>query len=1096
MEEDKARNWRRIKDQRINKRVFHYDINVARTEKKVVKSARLPGDWLKTIKSNQVTIKMSAGAYHGVFLSMLDRWQKEEEFGEGMVTCRLVDIETGITMERAIGVDKLIRINMKAEEEEEVTLHCYNSKAKVLVQSKGAIRFANLVLEPKMIKAIKESKEEVDGINAEVLNLAVEKRKREGTPMVGPIFKCDHCGIFFNSRRGMTIHMRISHFSGKDSSFVELDEPIKKEDEILVDDSTTETVKMKYDNAESQAENLTQDNVDKAKVLAEKVVKEIDNVETSTVKVVDDKTKPEMVDSIETVKNMVKETVEDVLRKFNFTEKNNDDVNATKLKETTLEQEKSEEKGTEENNVVEEKKTEDNSADEQKIKENHIEEKKRKEDGMGEKKTKENGLEDKKTIEDVKKVQTIWPKTNIIDVLEIDSEEEDEKFQENKTDGKPSENPFKKPLKIGKQRENPVKPSKENVALCPHADEDNVEQFICERCEVKCDSIPELLHHVAESHEEGSMTNFLIYNLSEDNRKIKKDMKSIQLALEYVMRDNQQLQELNMETAVKLEAALQVLKKKDENHVKENVAMNVETDETKDNEPKDDVWIVIDEYKEANNVKKEDILWVGTSLSCQHLNIEKLALKTNTDIKKVKAFTIVKKDGKYNPELNIENVVTNELEKKQYDVVVVEVGVNEVSNLDTNLDPSLLSQEMIKKMDKLLLLATQWTVKSPGLKVVLLERMERIDSDRRSSLARVADQAMHDWWDANGKPENIIIENLKLQVRNRKERDEIYGRLGERNSHGVFNDGIHLRGKDGSKEFTHRASNLLRRVLGNRVEESKRFQEASKVKKGRLETRKKEEEKIVAEEKRKAAEKKQFQQGIRANQKKKEDEERKDEENRVAEEKRKVAEKWKRDEERTRRAEKRRREEDGRKREAKQAMDERKKSEEKEKRLYEEKTRRQNLIRQREEESKKRIRFNRSREEEKEKREGRNRRSDEMQQREDYKRQDFEVRKLEREARHAKREREERWSEREGRSKRNEVPRFVFDREGGRTWREGRTKVGRNTYKKPMEKREDRMREMNDRKREREDHYYSANYPPLYEAGNGKWGAPAPRSWA
>ena len=196
IEEDKARAWRRVKDNRVNKRVYNYDINNKRTEKKVIESARVAKDWLKTLKSNQYVINMSAGAYHGVFLPMTTVWQEEEFFKEGKVTCRLIDVGVGVVGEKAMhGVDILFRITMEeeGEEDQEVTIHCFNMKAKVLVQSKGAIKFTNKVFEPKMMKSMKKSKDAIDCLNEEILKMAVEKRKRESTPMVGPKLKCKHC---------------------------------------------------------------------------------------------------------------------------------------------------------------------------------------------------------------------------------------------------------------------------------------------------------------------------------------------------------------------------------------------------------------------------------------------------------------------------------------------------------------------------------------------------------------------------------------------------------------------------------------------------------------------------------------------------------------------------------------------------------------------------------------------------------------------------------------------------------------------------------------------------------------------------------------
>lgn len=63
-------------------------------------------------------------------------------------------------------------------------------------------------------------------------------------------------------------------------------------------------------------------------------------------------------------------------------------------------------------------------------------------------------------------------------------------------------------------------------------------------------------------------------------------------------------------------------------------------------------------------------------------------------------------------------------------------------------------------------------------------------------------------WEGCGSPTNIILESLNLQVRSRREEDEVFGRLRDRGC-----DGIHMRGKEGGREFTFRASRMLKRIL-------------------------------------------------------------------------------------------------------------------------------------------------------------------------------------------------------------------------------------------------------------------------------------------
>ena len=1076
IEEDKARAWRRVKDNRVNKRVYNYDINNKRTEKKVIESARVAKDWLKTLKSNQYVINMSAGAYHGVFLPMTTVWQEEEFFKEGKVTCRLIDVGVGVVGEKAMhGVDILFRITMEeeGEEDQEVTIHCFNMKAKVLVQSKGAIKFTNKVFEPKMMKSMKKSKDAIDCLNEEILKMAVEKRKRESTPMVGPKLKCEHCDKFFNNRGEITTHMRSKHFTRFESSFL-------PEDEEDVNASKPEMEEVSALNYEQDDETETvkeDDNADKAEIVFEnikpdtKIEKVNDNAVTPAAKVVDEM-KPSKVDKISNVESMVKETLEDVLRDFKFGHP--DEKNKNKSKPVGS-------------------------------------------DSKSEYPGKETVINHNVSKVDKEKVSNYEPLEPKILVIETINDEEDDEKKERTRKNNTNEDELKV-LEIGKKRKNPVKPTVETVSSCSHMKE--IDGFSCKRCQVMCSSMADLLHHVAEAHEEGSMTNFLIYNIAEDNKKIKEEMKNIQLALDFVLRDNQALQDLNLQTAVKLEAALCVIQKENVNvNVEEEEVQPKPTEEKEENirfkpttsrENEEEDWVVLDEYdskQESVNVKKsESILWIGTSLSDQHLDAKKLSMKTNTNVKKVKAFTIFAEDGKYNPEKNVEDVANKELEKKAYDVVVIEVGVNEVSNLDLRKAPLLLKQEMNKKMERLHLMSVQMTMKYQGLRVVLVERVERIDSDQRANQAMWANQAMLSSWEANGKPENIILEKLNLKVKMREERDQVFGRLGERTWNGKFNDGIHLRGKDGSKEFTHRAGNMLMRVLGNKAKETRRQVDQ----KGSIENSKRDEIRMKENERRNADERRQADEKEKLSYEKK-----KEEEWRKVEEKRKRDEKWKMDEERSRYDEKRRWRDEKRKDESRRISIETKRAEEK--RINSEKIRRQDIINRREEESKRRIRENNLREEKKRAQEERMRWSDQRQEHEREKRHDYEKRKLEREARHAKREEQEieekRFKKRKREKKDERLERMPAFRktsnENSRNLnrhhareREARRGEWRGSSYSRKEGRREETKEGfyyprgEGRSEEISEGYYEAHYPPLPRAGNGRWGAPAPRHWA
>ena len=556
---------------------------------------------------------------------------------------------------------------------------------------------------------------------------------------------------------------------------------------------------------------------------------------------------------------------------------------------------------------------------------------------------------------------------------------------------------------------------------------------------------------------------------------------------------------------------------------------------------------VSDKEKRITNIP--EILWAGTSMSDQHLDKSKLERKTKTNVDKLKTFTITRKDGKKNPSLNADELVPEALKIKKYDILVLELGVNEIANLNIQKKSDELREEMIQKMENLFLLATKWTVEYPGLKVVLLDRLPRLDSITRAHLGRGADKAMVRIWEENGRPSNIVLESLGLQVNSEQEKEEVFGRHGSGRSFG-----IDLRGEAGGREFTFRAERLLSRVLGERREEEeerlsgalrRRAEERRKavIERKKVENRRVEEE-SRAEEKRRA-------QGER----KRSDKERRADERRRTDEKKRAEEKVRvRKEEKTRAKQR----SDAERRNRERRIEERRRYEEKrkeDKKKTEEKIRRQAILKQREEDSKKIINENRRREDERrrneESRAERMRRSDEGQEGE------YEARRRAREARHSRQEEDRKPRDLGSRGQREEMrPRGL----GGRTWgheeeRRPRGLVSRGQEEAPVVRRqrlsegdyEERRRvrearhaghEEEERVRPREgkivrrghkeeerrvdstrpqgrplgrgerrgeeerrgqEAWYSLHYPPLSRAGNGRRGAaPAPRvrAWA
>ena len=68
----------------------------------------------------------------------------------------------------------------------------------------------------------------------------------------------------------------------------------------------------------------------------------------------------------------------------------------------------------------------------------------------------------------------------------------------------------------------------------------------------------------------------------------------------------------------------------------------------------------------------------GTSLTNQALNLKELERRSKVDVTLEKCFTISSKT----PKIDIRDIAMEKVEKEDYDWIIIETGVDEVSNLD------------------------------------------------------------------------------------------------------------------------------------------------------------------------------------------------------------------------------------------------------------------------------------------------------------------------------------------------------------------------------------------------------------------------------
>ena len=92
--------------------------------------------------------------------------------------------------------------------------------------------------------------------------------------------------------------------------------------------------------------------------------------------------------------------------------------------------------------------------------------------------------------------------------------------------------------------------------------------------------------------------------------------------------------------------------------------------------------LVLEDFTNVPYKYPAGLVWCGTSLSDQSLNVAECNKATRFHIKKVKAFTLKAQGAKYKPHVNVEAVLKDAFEQDQ-EFLVIEVGVNEITNLES-----------------------------------------------------------------------------------------------------------------------------------------------------------------------------------------------------------------------------------------------------------------------------------------------------------------------------------------------------------------------------------------------------------------------------
>ena len=186
------------------------------------------------------------------------------------------------------------------------------------------------------------------------------------------------------------------------------------------------------------------------------------------------------------------------------------------------------------------------------------------------------------------------------------------------------------------------------------------------------------------------------------------------------------------------------------------------------------------------------MLIVGSSLN-RNLHKQALSHITKCDITFTEAFTINADSDARFPDKNFLKLVPQELKKEDYDVLILNCGPNEVTNLHTKAE---YSQNINKWKQKMYLttlqtyeLAEKSLLENPNLKrAIIVKQTPRYDDSVKMYLSDYANQVLEDIWKSKGCPDKIVISSLDLHC----DGELRYQRYGDMN-HGNY-DGVHLRG--------------------------------------------------------------------------------------------------------------------------------------------------------------------------------------------------------------------------------------------------------------------------------------------------------------
>ena len=243
--------------------------------------------------------------------------------------------------------------------------------------------------------------------------------------------------------------------------------------------------------------------------------------------------------------------------------------------------------------------------------------------------------------------------------------------------------------------------------------------------------------------------------------------------------------------------------------------------------------IYSEEHRKKHMLIKHDgedgALWVADSIM-SNVDFKFLSAELRMKIKHVKAYTATHDDNARFPSRNFLEVVDVELKKGSFQILVIEGGSVDISNLDTCSNPEqgipALREEAIKSANKLFNIAEAALHDHPALrKVILMKRAPRYDPlekdplNLKPQLSSLADSISFGLWCESKFRDRIILGGQRIP-RGREEHCDVFGVPGSNSF-----DGIHMRGPSGFSFLTENMQKVLSEanLIKRRTEPSSQY---------------------------------------------------------------------------------------------------------------------------------------------------------------------------------------------------------------------------------------------------------------------------------